>query len=220
MINGSRTYVIFSGYFCKILWDPLVRSSLHSLFSLYASGPHLSSLTYLSLNPHRGRINLLAPPLYPIPAPSVLAAPGTARCELAAARSGCSRRRPLWLFPAPPAPSSPPRAPVRARRRRPCPSSPTSASRRARRARTWASSPTPESGGPRRAPHLGELAHACIWQSSPAPALGRFRHSQACWLLPVAELAGARPWLILPRPPLDELTGAEPWPELATLWST
>jgi hypothetical protein len=38
--------------------------------------------------------------------------------------------------------------------------------------------------------------------------------------LAVAELAGARPWLILPRSPLDELTGAEPWPELATSWST
>jgi hypothetical protein len=130
------------------------------------------------------------------PSAAPLPDPGAARFSCSRHRPLRARRRPLWLFPAPPAPSSPPRAPVRARRRRPCPSSPTPASGRARCARTWTSSP--ESGGARCAPHLGELARARIWRSSPAPALGRFRHGRACWRLPLADLAMA------------ELTGARP----------
>jgi hypothetical protein len=164
----------------------------------------LSPLFVLSLckwvPPVIPNLHLSQSPPWPHQPPSAapLPDPGAARFSCSRHRLLRARRRTLWLFPAPPAPSSPPRAPVRARRRRPCPSSPTSASRRARRARTWASSPAPESGEHRRVPHLGELARACIWQSLPAPALGRFRHSQACWLLPWP----SSPWPSSPVPAL------------------
>jgi hypothetical protein len=174
MINSSRTYIIFSGYFCKILWDPLVRSYLHSLFSLYASGTHLSSLTYLSQSP---------PWPHQAPSAALLPDPGAADSSRSRRRPLRARRRPLWPFLAPPAPSSPLRALIRARRRP-----------------HLDGLAAPAHGRACLRPNLVELAVLRIWASLLTPAPGGARRRPPLADFATAEHAGACPWPISPWP--------------------